>query len=188
VIHSGHLDAEVALRRQQEEISFPIPLEWLRARFEFVVHTLGEVGEVGEVGEAAGMRVALMGQHHSHESYAWRFEKDGRAVVYSTDSEHKVEHMNAEAIFEHFFRGADLVICDTMYSLAEDVTLKQDWGHSSNIVAVALCQNAGAKRLALFPPRPGLQRRRHRADAPRVGALRGAQPRGSGAARGDLRL
>ncbi|MDP3337010.1 MAG: MBL fold metallo-hydrolase, partial [Rhodoferax sp.] len=28
VIHSGHADAETALRRQQEEISFPVPFDW----------------------------------------------------------------------------------------------------------------------------------------------------------------
>ena len=30
-IHSAHPDAEDALRRQQEEISFPVPFDWLRA-------------------------------------------------------------------------------------------------------------------------------------------------------------
>src|SRR4051812_27256262 len=46
VIHSGHPDAEAALRRQQEEISFPVPFDWLKAKFEFVVHTSGDVFEV----------------------------------------------------------------------------------------------------------------------------------------------
>ena len=31
VIHAGHADAEQALRRQQEEISFPVPFDWLKA-------------------------------------------------------------------------------------------------------------------------------------------------------------
>ena len=35
VIHSGHADAEEALRRQQEEISFPVAFEWLRAQISF---------------------------------------------------------------------------------------------------------------------------------------------------------
>ena len=46
--------------------------------------------------------------------------------------------------------GADLVICDTMYSLAETSSTKEDWGHSSNVVAIDLCHQARAKRLALF--------------------------------------
>ena len=46
VVHSGHADAETALRRQQEEISFPVPFDWLRAKFAFVTHGLGEPVEL----------------------------------------------------------------------------------------------------------------------------------------------
>lgn len=148
IIHSGHADAEEALRRQQEEISFPVPFDWLRAKFEFRVHPPGVAFE------AAGLTVTLVAQHHSHDSYGYRFERNGRAVIYSTDSEHKVDNMDAEAAFEAFFAGADLVICDTMYSLGDTVSLKQDWGHSSNVVAVDLCHAARAKRLALFHHEP----------------------------------
>jgi ribonuclease BN (tRNA processing enzyme) len=62
--------------------------------------------------------------------------------------------MAVEAAFIHFFREADLVICDTMYSLADSVSMKEDWGHSSNIVAVDLCHQARAKCLALFHHEP----------------------------------
>jgi ribonuclease BN (tRNA processing enzyme) len=41
-----------------------------------------------------------------------------------------------------------------MYSLAEAVSVKADWGHSSNMVGVELCQAAKAKRLALFHHEP----------------------------------
>lgn len=41
-----------------------------------------------------------------------------------------------------------------MYSLGDTLSLKQDWGHSSNIVAVDLCHSARAKRLALFHHEP----------------------------------
>jgi phosphoribosyl 1,2-cyclic phosphodiesterase len=148
-IHSGHPDAETALRRQQEEISFPVPFDWLRAKFAFVTHPPGETFQ------AAGLTVSLTAQHHSHDSYGWRFEDAaGKVAVYSTDSEHKLDNMDSEKAFEAFFRGADLAICDTMYSLGDTVSLKQDWGHSSNVVAVDLCRAAGAKRLALFHHEP----------------------------------
>ena len=148
IVHSGHADAETALRRQQEEISFPVPFDWLKAKFEFIVHPAGEAFE------AAGLTVTLTPQHHSHDSYGYRFEKGGRTVIYSTDSEHKPDNMESEKAFETFFKDADLVICDTMYSLGDTVSLKQDWGHSSNVVAVDLCHAAGAKRLALFHHEP----------------------------------
>ncbi len=147
-IHSGHPDAERALRRQQEEISFPVAFDWLAADIGFVTLDPGR----GHI--IAGLEVSLIRQQHSHESFGYRFEGGGRSVVFSTDAEHKLEDMEVEVAFEAFFRDADLVICDTMYSLADSVTLKADWGHSSNLVAVDLCQGAGARRLALFHHEP----------------------------------
>ena len=148
VIHSAHPDAEKALRRQQEAISFPVPFDALKARLEFAIHRPRETFEV------AGMRVSLIDQSHAGGTIGYRFERDGKAVVYSTDAEHKPDDMDQEAAFEGFFAKADLVICDTMYSLGEAVSLMQDRGHSSNIVAVDLCHAAGARRLALFHHEP----------------------------------
>ncbi|HTK59542.1 MAG TPA: MBL fold metallo-hydrolase [Sphingomicrobium sp.] len=148
-IHSAHPDAEDALRRQQEEISFPVPFDWLRASIEFVAMTPGEPIAVD------GLTVVAEKQQHSHDSYGYRFtDPTGRNVVFSTDSEHKADNMKDEAAFIDFFRDADLVICDTMYSLADSVSMKEDWGHSSNVVAIDLCHEAGARRLALFHHEP----------------------------------
>jgi phosphoribosyl 1,2-cyclic phosphodiesterase len=149
VIHSGHADAEQALRRQQEEISFPVPFDWLKANIEFVTVQAGESYEVD------GLKVDVMEQHHSHSSYGYRFtDARGKVAVFSTDSEHKIDQIEGEADVVHFFGDADLVICDTMYSLADSVSMKEDWGHSSNVIAVDLCHAAAARRLALFHHEP----------------------------------
>ena len=88
---------------------------------------------------------------HAGGSYGYRFTNhSGRTIVYSTDSEHKIDDMAREADFVRFFEDADLVICDTMYSLAKTSTTKEHSGHSSNVVAIDLCRQAQAKRLALF--------------------------------------
>lgn len=148
-IFAGHRDAELALRRQQEEISFPVPFDWLASTIEFVTMTPGTPIEVD------GIRVEIIEQDHSHVSYGYRFtDRDGTSAVYSTDSEHKPADMAKEKAFIDFIRDADLVICDTMYSLADSVSMKEDWGHSSNVVAIDLCQDARAKRLALFHHEP----------------------------------
>ena len=145
VIYACHPDAEEALRRQQQEISFPTSFAFWAANIRFV--TL----EPGEEVEVDGLRVAAMRQDHPHDSFGYRFDGGpGRTVVYSTDSEHKIGNMDWEAAFVGFFRDADLVICDTMYSLAESDSTKEDWGHSSNIVAIDLCHQARARQLALF--------------------------------------
>jgi ribonuclease BN (tRNA processing enzyme) len=43
-----------------------------------------------------------------------------------------------------------------MYSLADAVSVKDDWGHSSNIVGVELCQMARARHLCMFHHEPSL--------------------------------
>jgi phosphoribosyl 1,2-cyclic phosphodiesterase len=43
-----------------------------------------------------------------------------------------------------------------MYSLGDSVSVKEDWGHSSNVIAVELAQAAGVKRLVLFHHEPVL--------------------------------
>ncbi|MET0270522.1 MAG: MBL fold metallo-hydrolase [Sphingomonas sp.] len=148
VIHGGHADLEKAIRRQQEEISFPVAFDWLRADISFRTLTPGETYRIG------GMDVRIIEQYHSHASYGFRFERGGRTVIYSTDAEHRIDDMENERAFEAFFANADVVVCDTMYSLAESVTMKADWGHSSNLVAVDLAQAAGAKCLVLFHHEP----------------------------------
>jgi ribonuclease BN (tRNA processing enzyme) len=74
--------------------------------------------------------------------------------VYSTDSEHRLEQVAERDAFIDFFRDADAVVFDAMYSLAEAISVKADWGHSSNIVGVELCQAACAKRLVMFHHEP----------------------------------
>jgi len=139
---------EEGFRRQHTAPSFPIEFEELSATIEFVKI------ETGRRYEIAGLSVTAMLQAHSGDSYGYRFERDGKSVVYSTDSEHKLEDKHETEAFVSFFRGADLVIFDAMYSLADAISVKEDWGHSSNIVGVELCQMAAAKRLCLFHHEP----------------------------------
>jgi ribonuclease BN (tRNA processing enzyme) len=82
-------------------------------------------------------------------SKAWSAPSSIRPIP-STGWTTKEEHEG----FVKFFAKADLVIFDAMYSLAEAVSVKADWGHSSNVVGVELCQAAKAKRLALFHHEP----------------------------------
>ena len=96
-----------------------------------------------------GMTVTPHLQLHGGDSYGYRFEKDGKTVIYSTDSEHKLENRAEAENFAAFFKDADVVIFDAMYALAEAISVKADWGHSSNIVGVELCQMARAKHLVL---------------------------------------
>ena len=147
-IYGSHPGLEAALRRQQDPPSFPVDFSIFGAALEFV-HL-----EPGRVHEIAGVNVSSMLQRHGGDSYGYRFESQGKVVVYSTDSEHPLAQAEHTERFVNFFRNADLVIFDGMYSLADAISVKADWGHSSNIVGVELCQMAGARHLCLFHHEP----------------------------------
>jgi phosphoribosyl 1,2-cyclic phosphodiesterase len=148
IIYGGHEELEYALRRQQERPSFPVDFSIFGATMEFV-HL-----DPGRSHDIAGVRVRTLLQRHAGDSYGYRFESGGKAVVYSTDSEHPLAESAHLERFVEFFRGADLVIFDAMYSLADAITVKADWGHSSNVVGVELCQRAGVRHLCLFHHEP----------------------------------
>ncbi len=148
VIHGCHAGLEQAFRRQQDVPSFPVDFSQLAANIEF--NRL----EPGRHYQIAGLQVTAKLQRHSGDSYGYRFEQAGKAVVYSTDSEHVLDNFAESDRFVEFFRAADLVIFDAMYALADAISVKADWGHSSNIVGVELCQRAGVKCLCMFHHEP----------------------------------
>jgi phosphoribosyl 1,2-cyclic phosphodiesterase len=147
-IHGCHDVLEEAFRLQQREPCFPVDFSQLGAKVEFVKLEVGKPNRVG------ALTVTPHLQLHSGDSFGYRFEHQGRSVIYSTDSEHKLENRKEAEGFAEFFRDADLVIFDAMYALADAISVKADWGHSSNIVGVELCQMARAKHLMLFHHEP----------------------------------
>ncbi len=147
-IHGCHPVLEHAFRLQQSPPCFPVEFNQLGAKIEFITLEPDKPYQVGP------LTVTPHLQLHGGDSYGYRFEMDGKAVVYSTDSEHKLENRAEAEAFANFFRDADVVVFDAMYALAEAISVKADWGHSSNIVGVELCQMARAKHLVLFHHEP----------------------------------
>jgi phosphoribosyl 1,2-cyclic phosphodiesterase len=147
-IFGCHDVIEKAFRLQQSAPCFPVDFSRLSANIEFIKL------ETGQVADIAGFKITPKLQRHTGDSYGYRFERDGKAIVYSTDSEHKLEDPAETQAFVEFFRNADLVIFDAMYSLLDAVSVKEDWGHSSNMVGVELAQLANVKHLCMFHHEP----------------------------------
>ena len=147
-IYGCHAQLEQAIRAQHGAPSFPVDFAQLGARIEFV--TLRPDTTV----TIAGLEVLPKLQVHAGDSFGYRFRRGGKVFVYSTDSEHKLDDPELTDGFIDFFHEADLVAFDAMYSFADAISVKEDWGHSSNVVGVELCQLANAKRLALFHHEP----------------------------------
>ena len=147
-IYGCHEELEHAFRLQQSPPCFPVDFSVMAARIEF------QRLEAGRPYELAGYRVTPKLQSHGGDSYGYRFERSDKILIYSTDSEHKLDDMHETQSFIDFFRNADLVIFDAMYSLADAVSVKEDWGHSNNVTGVELCQLARAKHLVLYHHEP----------------------------------
>jgi phosphoribosyl 1,2-cyclic phosphodiesterase len=148
IIYGCHHELETAFRRQQEPISFPVSFDQLGAAVEFVQMTPGVPIQLRDVTVTAKLQL------HAGDSYGYRLEQQGKALIYSTDSEHKLDNAAERLAFVEFFRDADLVIFDAMYTLADAISVKADWGHSSSVVGVELCQLAGVRQLCLFHHEP----------------------------------
>jgi len=148
IVYGCHDAIEASFRRQHRGPNFPVDFSHLGANIEFRKLATGSTVSI------AGADITPKLQLHAGDSYGYRIEAEGAAFVYSSDSEHRIEDEHAAEGFVDFFNDADLVVFDAMYSLADAVSVKEDWGHSSNIIGVELCQRAGARRLALFHHEP----------------------------------
>jgi ribonuclease BN (tRNA processing enzyme) len=147
-VYGCHEVMREAFVRQQSDPCFPVDFRNLAASIEFVQLKPGHSYDID------GLSVRPILQNHGGDSFGYRFEAAGKTVVYSTDCEHKYEILDETYPFVEFYRDADVLIFDAMYSLADQISVKEDWGHSSNMVAVELAQLARVKHLVMYHHEP----------------------------------
>jgi phosphoribosyl 1,2-cyclic phosphodiesterase len=143
IIHSYHDAVESAFRQQMQPPCFPVPMSVCAAEIQFDVQPPQTPYAI------EGFQITSFTQKHPGVAYGYRFEKAGKSVVFSTDSEHKNDAHDPDYPYIDFIRGADLLIFDAQYSMADATFTKADWGHSSNVMGVELASRARVKRLAL---------------------------------------
>lgn len=144
VFHGCHEKLEQSIRDQMQSPYFPVTFDEFKSTVSFEMHQPGETIEV------AGLKMSSIEQDHPGTSYGYRFDGDGKSVVYSTDAEHRPQHHRKDYPFLDFIRGADLLIFDAPYTFSEVGGSKEDWGHSSNLTGVDFASRASVKHLALF--------------------------------------
>lgn len=144
---------EACLAGQMAYEYFPITLEALHA--DVRLHDLKEGSfDLGSI------RVSTQYLNHPALTLGYRLEADGATVVYATDHEpHSLlpyEAPPGEMPIHHedrrhirFLEGADLVIHDAQYVLA-DFPAKAGWGHAPMERVVDYALLARVKQLALF--------------------------------------
>ncbi len=142
---------EVVLAGQMEFEYFPITLAAMQAEIRFEEwhegrHRLGHV------------EVQALFLNHTRPCLGFRFEADGRSLVYLSDVEpseeppvdglYRLDHPRDLQLID-FARKADLLIHDGQYTL-EEYRACVGCGHSPLEFAVQVAGRAEARRLALF--------------------------------------
>lgn len=90
--------------------------------------------------------------HGNTWTTAFRITADDKTVTFLSDVEYpSPDHPVREAL--DLARGADLLIHDAMHA-DDDYELRRGWGHSPARAAIAVAEQAGARRLALFHHSP----------------------------------
>lgn len=145
---------------------FPVRHGELSARLSY--HTLREE----EIDLGDGMRIRTKFLNHPVATLGYRFEFDGKSAVtlfdhepfrnvFPTDPNHPdydsaaAEEGERVALQENrrvreFCHGADLLIHDSQYTLAEYRQKFTGWGHSSYEAAINLAHQSEARKLVLF--------------------------------------
>lgn len=145
IVRGGHKAMRRAFEYQKKFSNISIPE---KATIEFHMIRPGEWYDI------AGFRVLPFKQNHPGSSFGYRFERDGKSIVYSTDCEHFAESGAPDYPFLDFFRNAGLLVMDAQYTLESAFTVKENWGHSNNVIAVELAALSHVKHLCLFHNEP----------------------------------
>lgn len=148
IFHGFHAETEQAIRQQMAAPCFPVPLETMQADIEFDIRECGASFQVGDVS------VTTIKQQHPGDSWGYRFEQDGKSIIYSSDSEHGPEAREEGYHFVDFYHDADVLIFDGQYTFADATTAKRNWGHSDHITAIELAARAKVKQLVVFHHEP----------------------------------
>jgi phosphoribosyl 1,2-cyclic phosphodiesterase len=146
-------DLEGILREQMNPVVFPVPLDTVAAKLS-VAHVGHDEFEVD------GFKVRTMRLRHPGNTLGFRLTPigGGKTFGYATDNElgpggeYDVGPTWREE-FVDFLHGVDVLVHDAMFSPEEAVRFA-GWGHSSNVEAVELAVEAGAKQLLLFHHSP----------------------------------
>ena len=143
-IYGCHHNIEKTFVAQQENPTFPVALRDMGSQINFHHLSCEEEYEIGN------LNISLIEQPHPGTSYGFRFRQNEKTVVYSTDAEHGDNSQSADYPYLKFINGADVLIFDAQFNLADHLFTKQNWGHSSNLTGVELAVRGTVKKLVLF--------------------------------------
>ena len=125
---------------------FPVPIEALKSKFNFVDC---DAGERFQINENIRLRTTML--NHPDGTTGYRVEYGGKALAYVSNTGHLTDQPD-ETVLE-LIEACDLVIYDSYY-YDEEIADGALLGHSTWQEGLRLCKMAGAKRMAAFQHHP----------------------------------
>jgi phosphoribosyl 1,2-cyclic phosphodiesterase len=132
---------EDVLKKQMRPPFFPVYMDTMESKKHF--HVLKEPVTVG------GFTISYRKMNHPGACYSYKVTKGRRCFIYATDTELSIEDFRKNDENTAFFKGADMIILDSQYTLGEAIE-KYNWGHSAFSLGVDFAANWGIKHLVLF--------------------------------------
>ncbi len=146
-IYGGHSNLEDSFRQQQNSHNFPVAFDKLPAEIDFVQINPEEHYKIGNY------QIDLIRVPHPGGCFSYRITMNNKSIVYATDLEFRDFSDKTLRPFFDFFKEAEYLIYDSMYTVPEYV-IKEDWGHSSAIIGVDVALKSNVKCLVIFHHEP----------------------------------
>ena len=126
---------------QMQQIYFPVQLDKMGATFGFKNYD----EENKRLKNMDGYSIIVKAIRHNHPggAYTYRFEVNGKSLIFCTDIEH-VDGIDQNIV--DFSKDADLLIHDAQYT-DEELRDKRGWGHSSYNQAIDVAEMARVGQL-----------------------------------------
>jgi phosphoribosyl 1,2-cyclic phosphodiesterase len=141
----GDRGLQAVLEGQMTDPNFPVPLSIMRSELSF--HEIEPWIGV-ELGDGITVRTAPM--NHPNGCLGLRVEYGGRALVYTTDTEHDPAGGPPDPNVVSLAQDADALIYDAMYTEAQYRGGRVGWGHSTFSEALRVARAANVGTLYFF--------------------------------------
>lgn len=136
----GITDLKEIFALQMQETYFPVQLDNMGARFNFLLHNKPELERYYSV----SMKTIRL--NHPGGSYGYRVEAFDQSIVVCTDVEYEDDVIPGEVV--EFARGADLLIHDAQFT-TEELERFKGWGHATFDQAMTVAERAEVRLLAM---------------------------------------
>ena len=131
------------LKGQMQSLYYPVPFKQIAANIEFQ--------KIRKKGISInGIKISSILTNHPLETHAFKFEEDGKSLVFMSDNELDHQDIAVVPYEDHlkFIMDSDILIHDAQYERKE-MEKHKSWGHSSWEQTVDFAKEGNIKKLYL---------------------------------------